>query len=55
MVAPGLSGSSFRLHLAAEGKAGKTVRTYTEAVRRFAAACLPPKAARARPGKLAGQ
>jgi hypothetical protein len=24
--------SSFRLHLAAEGKAAKTVRTYTEAV-----------------------
>jgi hypothetical protein len=29
--------SSFRLHLAAEGKAVTTVRTYTEAVRRFAA------------------
>jgi hypothetical protein len=28
--------SSFRLHLAAQGKAGKTVRTYTEAVQRFA-------------------
>ena len=28
--------SSFRLHLAAEGKAAKTVRTYTEAVAWFA-------------------
>jgi integrase/recombinase XerD len=28
---------SFRLHLAAEGKAPKTVRTYTEAVSWFAA------------------
>src|ERR1039458_3606761 len=32
--------SSFRLHLAAEGKAAKTVRTYTDAVRWFAAAHL---------------
>ncbi len=32
--------SSFRLYLAAEGKAGKTVRTYTEAVQWFAAAHL---------------
>jgi site-specific recombinase XerC len=32
--------SSFRLHLAAEGKAGQTVRTYTEAVQWFAAAHL---------------
>jgi integrase/recombinase XerD len=31
---------SFRLHLAAEGKAAKTVRTYTEAVQWFAAAHL---------------
>jgi hypothetical protein len=31
---------SFRLHLAAEGKAAKTVRTYTEAVAWFAAAPL---------------
>jgi hypothetical protein len=31
---------SFRLHLAAEGKAPKTVRTYTEAVAWFAAAHL---------------
>jgi hypothetical protein len=29
--------SSFRLHLAAEGKAAKTIRTYTEAVAWFAA------------------
>ena len=33
---------SFRLHLAAEGKAAKTVRTYTEAVAWFAAAHLIP-------------
>src|SRR5580693_2695925 len=32
--------SSFRLHLAAEGKACKTVRTYSEAVQWFAAAHL---------------
>jgi site-specific recombinase XerD len=32
--------SSFRLHLAAEGKTAKTVRTYTEAVQWFAAAYL---------------
>jgi integrase/recombinase XerD len=35
--------SSFRLHLAAEGKAAKTVRTYTEAVQWFAAAHLLQK------------
>ncbi len=33
--------SSFALRLAAEGKAAKTIRTYTEAVRWFAAASLP--------------
>jgi integrase/recombinase XerD len=33
--------SSFALRLAAEGKAAKTIRTYTEAVRWFAAARLP--------------
>ena len=33
---------SFRLHLAAEGKAPKTVRTYTEAVAWFAGAHLIP-------------
>jgi integrase/recombinase XerD len=32
--------NSFRLHLAAEGKAPKTVQTYTEAVTWFAAAHL---------------
>jgi site-specific recombinase XerD len=32
--------SSFRLHLAAEGKAPATVRTYAEAVQWFAAAHL---------------
>ncbi len=38
--------SSFALRLAAEGKAAKTIRTYTEAVRWFAA-CLPGQAGRA--------
>jgi hypothetical protein len=33
--------SSFALRLAAEGKAAKTTRTYTEAVQWFAAARLP--------------
>jgi hypothetical protein len=32
--------SSFRLHLAAEGKSPKTIKVYTEAVRYFAAAHL---------------
>ena len=32
--------NSFRLYLAAEGKAAKTARTYTEAVQWFAAAQL---------------
>ena len=36
--------ASFRLHLAAEGKAAKTIRTYTEAVQWFAAARLPGRA-----------
>ena len=36
---------SFRLHLAAQGKAAKTVRTYTEAVQWFAAAHLIPRTA----------
>jgi hypothetical protein len=44
--------SSFRLHLAAEGKAVKTVRTYTEAVRWFAAAHLND---RSQPGAEPGQ
>ena len=38
--------SSFRLYLAAEGKAAKTVRTYTEAVAWFAAAHLRREAGR---------
>ena len=33
--------------LAAEGKAAKTIQTYTEAVRWFAATCLPGHASRA--------
>ena len=37
--------SSFALRLAAEGKAAKTIRNYTEAVRWFAAA-LPRQASR---------
>jgi site-specific recombinase XerD len=39
--------SSFALRLAAEGKAAKTIKTYTEAVRWFAATCLPRHASRA--------
>jgi len=39
---------SFRLHLAAEGKAAKTVRMYTEAVQWFAAAHLLPQTSRSR-------
>ncbi len=39
--------SSFALRLAAEGKAAKTIRTYTEAVQWFAAACRPGQASRA--------
>jgi site-specific recombinase XerD len=40
--------SSFWLHVAAEGKAPKTVRTYTEAVQWFAAAHLVREAGRTR-------
>jgi integrase/recombinase XerD len=40
--------SSFALRLAAEGKAAKTIRTYTEAVQWFAAAHLPGQASQAR-------
>ena len=36
--------SSFALRLAAEGKAAKTIRTYTEALQWFAAAHLPGRA-----------
>ena len=39
--------SSFALRLAAEGKAAKTIRTYTEAVQWFAAAYLLEQASRA--------
>src|SRR3984957_16556886 len=39
--------SSFGLRLAAEGKAAKTIQTYTEAVRWFAATFLPGQASRA--------
>src|SRR6266446_2764795 len=39
--------SSFRLHLAAEGKSARTVRTYTEAVQWFAAAHLLAQTGRA--------
>jgi len=39
--------SSFALRLAAEGKAAKTIRTYTEAVQWLAAARLPRRASRA--------
>jgi site-specific recombinase XerD len=39
---------SFWLHLAAEGKAAKTVRTYTDAVAWFAAAHLIPRTSRTR-------
>ena len=35
--------SPFRLHLAAKGKAGRTLHTYTEAVRWFAAAAVRGK------------
>jgi integrase/recombinase XerD len=39
--------TSFALRLAAEGKAAKTIQTYTEAVRWFAATCPPGHASRA--------
>ncbi len=44
--------SSFRLHLAAEGKAAMTARTYTEAVQWFAAASLRRVAGRNTQPKL---
>ena len=46
--------ASFRLHLAAEGKAAKTVRTYTEAVQWFTA-CLLRQAGRTRWEEVGGQ
>jgi site-specific recombinase XerD len=45
---------SFRLHLAAEGKAPKTVRTYTEAVAWFAAADLIPRTSCTRWDQVSG-
>jgi integrase/recombinase XerD len=45
---------SFRLHLAAEGKAAKTVRTYTEAVAWFAAAHLIRRTSHARWDQVSG-
>jgi site-specific recombinase XerC len=39
---------SFALHLAAEGKAPRTIRTYTEAVRWFAAAYVLPETGKRR-------
>jgi len=45
---------SFRLHLAAEGKAAKTVRTYTEAVAWFAGAHLIPRTSYARWDQVSG-
>jgi hypothetical protein len=38
--------NSFALRLAAEGKAAKTIRTYTEAVQWFAATGLPGRTGR---------
>ena len=46
---------SFRLCLAAEGKSGKTVRMYTEAVQWFAAAHLIPQTSHARREQVSGQ
>ncbi len=45
---------SFRLCLAAEGKSGKTVRMYTEAVQWFAAAHLIPQTSRTRWEQVSG-
>ena len=47
--------SSFRLALAAEGKAAKTVRNYTEAVQWFAAAHLIPNTFWTRWEQVSGQ
>ena len=47
--------SSFRLRLAAEGKATKTIRTYTEAVQWFAAAHLLGQTRRASWEQVDGQ
>jgi Phage integrase, N-terminal SAM-like domain len=47
--------SSFRLHLAAEGKAAKTIRNYVEAVQWFAAAHLLADTCRTRWEQVSGQ
>ena len=47
--------SSFGPHLAAEGKAGRTIRTYTEAVQWFSAAPLLEDAGRAVWEQVGGQ
>ena len=47
--------SSFRLHLAAEGKAAKTVRIYTEAVQWFAATHLLRETSRTGWDQVGGQ
>jgi len=46
--------NSFALRLAAEGKAAKTIRTYTEAVQWFAAAHLIPRTSHARWDQVSG-
>ena len=46
---------SFRLHLAAEGKAAKTIRNYAEAVQWFAAPCLRRQTLRTRWEQVDGQ
>ena len=46
---------SFRLHLAAEAKAAKTIRNYVEAVQWFAAACLRRQTLRTRWEQVDGQ
>jgi integrase/recombinase XerD len=46
--------SSFRLHLAAEGKAAKTIRNYVEAVQWFAAAHLLADTCRTRSEQVSG-
>jgi integrase/recombinase XerD len=47
--------SSFRLHLAAEGKSARTIRTYTEAAQWYAAAHLRQQASRTRWEQVGGQ
>ena len=47
--------ASFRLHLAAEGKAARTVESYTSAVRWFAAGYLLPQAGKTSWEQVSGQ